>query len=209
MKRIFVIIMVLICALTQSVFASNEDIQNDLYNLGIMIGDEGGNLNLDNNITRAEIAKMICVAGALDTDLDDKYISDVSVEHWAYKYVCAVTESGFMRIDENGCFNPEATVTNEEIVVMAVKLLGYEANAMVLGGEPVGFITIGTKIGVTKNLQFDVNTPAKRGDAAVLVYNALDIPLTRKVEVEGGISWKIMDGKDNTELETLRTSIEK
>lgn len=206
MKKIIAIILILICALSQNAYAASEAVQKDLYDLGIMVGDEGGNLNIDRNITRAEAAKVICVAGALDTD-EEKHIEDVPAEHWAYNYICAILESGLMKTDEYGCFNPDDTITNEEIVTMIVKLLGYEARAMVLGGASVGFVTVGTSIGVTGGLQFEVNTPAKRGDAAVLIYNALDIPLMCKGEVEGGIVWKIMDGEGDTPLETLRIRI--
>ena len=105
----------------------NETQVKDLYDLGIMIGDENGNLRLDDAITRAEAAKMICIAGNIKPayDISKKIFNDISSSHWAYGYASALKEAEILHGDENGNFNPYDNITNEEIVKMIVSLLGY------------------------------------------------------------------------------------
>ena len=185
-----------------------EDIQKEtLYDLGIMVGDETGELHLERTITRAEAAKMICVAGniAPQTEFSETDgFADVSDVHWAFPYVCALKEAGIVNGDENGQFNPENEITNEEIVKMIVALLGYSELAMARGGYPAGYTAQAGVLGITNGMQFAVNVPAVRHDVAVMIYQALDVPLM--VMEEEGI-YVINNGKNGLPLRTLRMNI--
>ena len=70
MKKILLITLVILMLTSVTSFADsglyNETIKTDLQNLGIMTGDQNGNLHLEDNITRAETAKLIC-AGMTDS----------------------------------------------------------------------------------------------------------------------------------------------
>lgn len=102
---------------------------------------ENGNLNTESPITRAELAKMLCVAGGLTAEgsTDASAFTDVTPAHWAYAYICAAKDAGLVVGDENGFFNPEAHVTNEETVKMIVSLIGYSPMAVSTGGFPAGY----------------------------------------------------------------------
>ena len=66
MKKIICLMLVVFNLLSVSAFANGtitEEQKNDLSNLGIITGDPGGDLRLNDTITRAEAIKMICVAG--------------------------------------------------------------------------------------------------------------------------------------------------
>lgn len=179
---------------------------NDLKTYNIMVGDaESGDLRLDDNITRAEAVKMLCTAASLDTSVPQAAFPDVAQDHWAYKYVYAAKENGLISGDENGHFNPESNVTNEEFVKMAVCLIGYEPFAEANGGYPMGYITAAARFGLTTDLQLEPQTAAKREDVAIITANALDIPLmVIKGEDSESEEWVIMDGNGEYEKETLR-----
>ncbi len=225
MKRIVSLVMVVIFLLSASVIvnAVTDEQKADLKELGIMVGDENGDLRLDDTITRAEVIKMICVAGNISIENQEeltfsiapetqsvyKY-PDVSDNHWAYQYIKSAKTYGIIEGDENGNFNPENNVTNEEVIKMVVALLGYSPMAETRGGYPAGYTATATQIGLTTDMQFEVDAPAIRRDVAKIIYRALDTPLM----VQTGINfstqnaeYKIMDGKNGVDLMTLRKNI--
>ncbi len=225
MKKIVSLVMVVVLLLSVSVIANavTDEEKADLKELGIMVGDENGDLRLDDNITRAEVIKMICVAGNIRIENQDKFTfsveaetqsvykyPDVSDNHWAYQYIKSAKAYGIIEGDENGNFNPENNVTNEEVIKMVVALLGYSPMAETRGGYPAGYTAAATQIGLTTDMQFEVDAPAIRRDVAKIIYKALDTPLM----VQSGMNfstqeaeYKIMDGKNGVDLITLRKNI--
>ncbi len=212
MKKFISIILVLFNILTISAFADAPvltDLQkNDLYNFGIMVGDEKGDLHLNDTITRAEAIKMLCVAGNLNCNaIFLSSFPDVTENHWAYKYVNTAKEHGVTEGDENGNFNPEKNITNEEIIKMIVSLLGYNVMADMQGGYPAGYIAVAARIGITENMKFNANSPAVRNDVAVMIHKALDIPVMKQTGFGSEPEYSIMDGQNGIELETLKTKL--
>lgn len=183
---------------------------DDLKKFNIMTGDaETGDLRLGDNITRAEAAKMLCTAAGFDTDAAEDSFPDVPKDHWAYKYIYAAKQNGLVAGDENGNFNPYSNITNEEFVKMAVCLVGYGVFAEVNGGYPMGYVTAAARYGLTKNLQLETETAAKREDVAIIISNALDTPLmVNKGSSEDEVEWIIMDGNGENEKKTLRIRLE-
>lgn len=211
MKKIILVVLVILSILITPVFAEdlqmNEEQKADLYNLGIMTGDENGDLRLNDTITRAEAIKMICVAGELKaTSADEEMFPDVDESHWAYKYIYIAKTNGVIEGDEKGFFNPEDNVTNEEIIKMIVCLTGYHVAAETRGGYPAGYTSQASRIGITEGMQFEVNVPAIRKDVGIMISKALDIPMMIEGETdeEGGVSYIIADGLNGAPNITLR-----
>ena len=212
MKKILCILLILTLSLSV-VFATATDEQlKDLKNLKIMVGDEDGNMRLEDTITRAEAAKMICVIQGLVADnfannVEPSKFPDVADSHWAKNYINAVKDLQIMIGDEKGNFNPEAEITNEEIIKTLIVALGYKEMAETTGGYPMGYTRTAQKIGLTEALKLDVDVPAKRGDVAYMFATALDIPLMVQSgwSPSGGNEYKILDGSDGSPLRTIRT----
>ena len=141
-------------------------------------------------------------------DIEENLFKDVAVNHWAYKYICAVKENGIVIGDDNGNFNPESNITNEEIVKMIVCLLGYGEMAEMQGGYPAGYTATATRIGITNNLNLKTKTPATRNDVAIMISNALDTPImVQKSEGEDendNVAYIILDGKDGIPFSSIR-----
>lgn len=187
MKKILSIILICLQLLTITAFADGIQLtdaqKEDLYNLGIMTGDENGDLRLYDNITRAEAAKMICVAGNINlpSNTGEKI---------------------------NGNFNPENNVTNEEIVKMIVCLLGYGEMAEQQSGYPAGYTATASRIGITSNLNLKTKTPATRNDVAIMISNALDTPImvekSEGEEENDNTVYIILDGKNGIPFSSIR-----
>lgn len=217
MKRILAIVLIIAhlsgCGVygASGVFDSatlDESRIKDLYDLGIMIGDENGNLRLDDTITRAEAAKMICVTGNIKpVYTEEKIFNDLSSSHWAYGYVNALWKEGIVSGDEKGNFNPQCNITYEEIVKMTVILLGYREMAEQLGGYPAGYNGAASGIGITNNLNLIPKTNATRKNVAIMLHNSLDIPImVQKSEDndEGNEVYVILNGKNALPFSSLR-----
>ncbi len=212
MKKLISSILIVAMLLSTVVFAAPSDEQlKDLRDYKIMVGDDDGEIRLDDTITRAEAAKMICVIYGLTVDsfadnVEASAFSDVPDTHWAKNYINCVKGLMIAEGDENGNFNPEATITNEEIIKILVATLGYSPMADQTGGYPMGYTRTAQKIGLTSDLMLKVDTPAIRGDVAVMFAAALDIPLMAQTSwsPDGSTSYVILDGSQGTEKKTLR-----
>ena len=217
MKKFVSLITVIfmICTLSVSALEITDEQKADLSRLGIMVGDENGNLNTESPITRAELAKMLCVAGGLTAEgsTDASAFPDVTPAHWAYAYICAARDAGLVVGDENGFFNPEAHVTNEETVKMIVSLIGYSPMAVSTGGFPAGYNATAARLGLTAGLALAPAQSATRNDAAIMLSKALDIPLMKMNDhakgSEDADEFVVLDGTvSGFPLETLRIKLD-
>lgn len=218
MKRILSLVLIISLLSGIVVFADagifdssdlSESQIKDLYDLGIMTGDENGNLRLNDRITRAEAAKMICVTGNIKPvyDITENIFGDVSASHWAYGYICALKDKGIVQGDELGNFNPQKSITNEEIIKMIVVLLGYRELAEQLGGYPAGYNGAATGLGITNNMKLIPKTDAVRKSVAMMLCNSLDVPIMVKKDEdndEGNEVYVILNGKNGIPFSSVR-----
>ncbi len=212
MKKLISCILIFVMLLSTVVFAApSEEQLKDLRNYEIMVGDDDGEMRLDDTITRAEAAKMICAIQGIIVDsfadnVESSAFPDVPDTHWAKNYINCVKDLRIVEGDEKGNFNPEATITNEEIIKMLIVALGYSPMADQTGGYPMGFTRTAQKIGLTSDLMLKVDTPAIRGDVAVMFAAALDIPVMAQTgwSTDGSTSYAICDGSQGTTRKTLR-----
>ncbi|MBQ1948209.1 MAG: hypothetical protein II359_06325, partial [Clostridia bacterium] len=59
---------------------------------------------------------------------------------------------------------------------MIVCMLGYAKNAQQSGGYPDGFMTTADTLGLLNGLNISGKAYATRGDVAVMIFRALDVP---------------------------------
>jgi hypothetical protein len=58
---------------------------------------------------------------------------DVSNSHWALKHITKLALEGIIQGDDKGNFNPDNTVSQQDVIIMAVRAAGFEAEAMQKG----------------------------------------------------------------------------
>ena len=213
MKKLISIILIILI-LSTTVFANvqmNDFQKQELYKYGIMVGDPDGNLRLEDTITRAEAVKIIASAAGFTnsaTISTKNVFPDVDDTHWAYKYICFAKDNKIVNGDENGLFNPEDSVTNEEFIKMLVCLLGYEIMTEAYGGYPAGHRAIASGLGITENMNFDTNVPAIRNDIGIMMHRVLDVFWMVQTGFGEVITYNYADGQDGRPLITLRTRLE-
>ncbi len=217
MKKVISLLVASFMLLSSGVVNASEltkEQQTDLYSYGIMVGDENGDLRLNDSITRAEAVKMICCLGniditANDNHINDKYFKDIPQEHWAIKYINNAKIVGIIDGDENGNFNPDDEITYNEIIKMIVSVLGYNSMADSIGGYPNGYFLTATQLGLIKSLSIKNDGVALRNSVAILISNALDVPIMQQSSFGANIEYQIMNGKNGTKLITRRSLLDK
>ena len=172
----------------ESIDSSLRDDITLLEALGVFQGDENGNFNPTNNVTRAEAAKMIYVLK--NNGVDDGAVafqgvatfSDVPVGHWAEGYVNYCANLGIMAgWTENGqkVFNPNGNVTGVEMTKMLLCLVGYRADVQGYTNNnswQTNVLLDGANSGITTNYTPSVYAAAPRQWTARLMVNAINAP---------------------------------
>jgi len=191
MKKIiglFLTITMLLSSMT-GVFAATtpfEDIDTEattvLYNLGVICGDENGAFNPEDEITRAEFAKILCTAyGTGDIAPVATKFADVASTHWAAGYINRANELGFIHGYGDGNFGPEDSLTYEQAIKLIVAALGYTYMADDNGGYPAGYMMVASDNDITKNVDIaNATAPAKRIDVMKMLYNALEVGMMKR-----------------------------
>lgn len=150
----------------------------ELYQLGIMTGDNNGNFNPDSTISRAEAATVICRLMGMEDEAKNATGSaflDVPSTHWAVGYVAKAAELGIIDGYGNKQFGPEDPVTYDQFVKMLVAAWGYGSVAEESGGYPQGYLAVGDEYGFTTGISNDRYSAASRSVVAVLAYNATQV----------------------------------
>ena len=80
---------------------------------GVISGDQNGNLNLDNTITRAEYAKTINKYFGYTVKADSGF-GDVTRDKWYYNDMLIAKGTGYMIGDASGNANPDAKITRAD-----------------------------------------------------------------------------------------------
>ncbi len=202
MKKIIALTLILIISSTAIVFANDIGaIKENLTKYNIITDYEIGTIN------RAEAAKIIVtMMGMGECERTDTKFIDVPKEYWASGYINHAQEMGIINGHGDGTFKPEQKLTNEQFVKMLVVALGYEPS--VAGVYPTGYFAKATQLGITKNLDLTGTDDAKRSDVAVMVYNALNIPIMYQDGYGSFVSYIIADGKNGVEKITLRIKLD-
>lgn len=215
-KKIVALIMAFVLLGCLNVFAQeskNSPTQEQIETVTsykIFIGNENGDLMLDENVSRAQMCKILFAArGVKPKELSqENMFSDVNTEHWAYSYIVAAQDEKLIAGFPEGVFKPDENVKIQDAVKMIVCTLGYEELALAKGGYPTGYIVTAMQQGITKDVPFKLDKNATRGQIVKLIYNSLDVPIMQKLEYEDKTEYKMMNGKDETELITWRTMLE-
>ena len=174
----------------------NKDAVSMLTTLGIIEGTDQGTYNPTGNVDRAQMAKMISVALTNNEDCDTLYqnvnsgLTDIAA-NWARGYINYCYTLGIIAGRGNNTFDPSANVTGVEAAKMLLTALGYDASIEGLVGNDWALNTaaLAQNLGIFRNFTKDVSEPLNRDDAALLIYNALDVELIQEYRNGYAISY--------------------
>jgi len=156
--------------------------------VGIMIGDENGNFNPDQNVTRNEMAVVMSnlmeynVASYKDTS------PFTDVPSWAEPYVAACYTNGITAGTSATTYGGSDTVTTAQAALMLMKALGYFQYASDFGGDwQLATVRQGNDIDLFVGVDSGVQQAMTRNDVAQLVLNTLEAG-TVKASTGGSIT---------------------
>ena len=145
--------------------------------IGLFDGYEDGSFGPENVVTRAEMAVIISTmlygAGVnVNQFAETNVFTDVPA--WAQGYVNLCSSLGIVAGVGEGKFDPNATVTTAQAVLMLCRALGYFQNAADFGDNWMLAATAkGTALGLYGDLKLTAEAGLTRDNVAELVFNAL------------------------------------
>ena len=155
----------------------NQDAVAVTSAIGMFEGYEDGSFGPENVVTRAEMAVIICTmlygAGVnVNQFAETNVFTDVPA--WAEGYVNLCSSLGIVAGVGEGKFDPNATVTTAQAVLMLCRALGYFQSAADFGSDWMLAATAkGTALGLYGDLKLTANAGLTRDNVAELVFNAL------------------------------------
>lgn len=150
--------------------------------IGVLTGKTETEFAPADTLTRAEMVTiLIRLQGISDMPGGASVFSDVPADHWAAGNIALAYKMGIVSGVGEELFQPEAPVTRTEAVKMTVSTLGYAPHAEAAGGYPSGYMTRASQLEILDRVSAE-DGPISRGDAAILVYNALEVPLAEKAD---------------------------
>ena len=157
----------------------NKEAVTVLSTLNVINGKDDGSYDPTGIVTRAEMAKIICVVlnggndPALGASSTHTYTDTVS--HWASGYIEYCTQLGIVAGDGTGKFNPNNTVTGSEAAKMLLVAAGYQSAIEGFTGANWAVATNvrANQVGLYDGLAINPSEGLSRDNAAQMVYNAL------------------------------------
>ena len=167
--------LVLSLAVPAALAADEDTMLETVRVLGILSGDENGNLNLSASVTRAEFVKMMTAASTYKDSVGSSTASlftDVKSGHWATGYIKLAVEQGWVTGYVDGSFRPDSTITLEEACTALLRLLGYDSGSLA-GSFPDAQLSKSRSIGLLDDLSAVQGQTLTRQDCVTLFYNLL------------------------------------
>ncbi|MDI3299031.1 MAG: S-layer homology domain-containing protein, partial [Bacillota bacterium] len=153
---------------------------NVLAALGVYQGDQNGNANPSQQITRAEAATVaVRLAGYASTaaalqNQTPSFKDAAQIPSWAWGAINAATTIGIINGYPDGTFRANNPVTQAEMLAMITRVLGNQGG--VVGPWPTNYVAYATQAGLLNGISNpSANIPATRADVAFMAYNALGV----------------------------------
>ena len=175
---------ILSAEVTQSAGDSKKQYDNKKYktliDIGILEGDEEGNIYPEDFVTRAEFMTLIFrLLGLTEymnvSSLDSEAFTDVPESHWAYHAILRGFEAELINGYGDGRFGPDDNLTYDQCVKMILSALGYRVIADNFGGYPNGYMRAAINHGLLTGVSVEDKDRIRRGEVAMLLENALEM----------------------------------
>lgn len=145
-----------------------------LMDLGVINGYPDGTFGGGKEVTRAEMAAMVCQALGLSEAAGGNTFKDAQT-HWAKGWVGLAQSLGVITGYSDGTFRPDRNVTDYEAVTMIVKALGYNQDSAP-GVWPSNYIARAQKEDILDGVKI-TGENALRGTIATMLYQTLAVPI--------------------------------
>ena len=127
--------------------------------------------------TRAEFVNWVVkMLGMADSSADSVY-SDVPDDYWAADSIN--TACGLKLISKADNFNPDSAISLAEAQKILVCAIGYEPAAQQNGGWPAGYVSVASRLGISKGISQSDAEGISRFDAVKMLDNMLDVKVMK------------------------------
>ena len=178
-NRLFSVLLIVCILLSLAVPVAAADTEPEglelIRALGILVGDENGNLNLNGGVTRAQFTKMMTMASDYRDSIGGSGYSvfrDVKSSHWASEYIRIAVDQNWVVGYVDGSFRPEGAIKLEEACSALLKMLGYDSSVLV-GSFPMAQINKAASIGLLDGLNASRGDALTRGQCVTIFANLL------------------------------------
>ena len=150
--------------------------------VGVFIGDEKGNFNAKDNLTREQAAKIIAYLElgekAADALVGSATFTDVAATRWSAGFVSYCAQAGVVSGNGDGTFAPAGQLTALQFGKMLLVEIGYDAKAAGMVGTDWAINTskLMATTGLMNGIDGSVNQVLTREKAAQMTLNALKTP---------------------------------
>lgn len=174
--------------------ADEETVLETIRALGIITGDENGNLNLSSNVTRAEFAKMMIAGSKYRSTVGSASASspfpDVPYTHWAASYVQAAVNAGWLVGYTDGTYKPTNNVTTAEAATAVLRMLGYTASDF-QGAYPRAQMELYYALELNENISAGQSECLTRRQCMYLFYNLMRTKTTSGSYYAAGLGYTV------------------
>ncbi len=175
MKKRLAILLALVMMISafNVVLADDMDYGQQLKQLGVIKGDQDGNLNADKDLTREEaivtLTRMMGLESLAKECVDKTPFTDVPADNWARPYLGFAKKKGWTNGIGEGKFGLGKNVTTQEYVTFMLRALGYTGSDVYAKA-----IEMGNDMKLLKNVKANkAKDIIKRADVFAIMYNTL------------------------------------
>ncbi|MGI5934755.1 MAG: S-layer homology domain-containing protein [Lawsonibacter sp.] len=188
---------------------NNQEAIEVLKEVGIMVGDEKGNFNPEQKVTRNEMAVVMSNLMAYNVKTYANTSPFTDVPDWAEPYVAACYTNGITSGYDKVTYGGSDNVTTGQAALMVMKALGYFQYQSDFGADwQLSTVAQGNKIDLFDDVDSGVKEAMTRNDVAQLVLNALEAGTVEAekngqditagdITITSGVTYKyVTSGKD-------------
>ncbi|MBQ2889617.1 MAG: S-layer homology domain-containing protein, partial [Clostridia bacterium] len=139
----------------------------------------------ENQITKLEfVVALFCAISdkrdLVNVDADTPFV-DITASHWACGYINEAISLNIIEADSL-FFNPDVKLVLKDAIKILLDSMGYKEYASVKGDGLSGYMELCTRLKMSNGISTGFNDALTRGEAAILLSNAIDINI---MEING------------------------
>lgn len=149
-----------------------------LESLGVIKGDEYGNLMLDNNLRRQDmivlVSRLYREESKAKVALANTKFTDITSTYSYYQpYISWAVSKGLIEGMDDNTFGINQNVTVQQFSAVLLRVLGYEEESKLWDNIP----ELAERLGIMDDISSEPKSDLTRGEMAVMTFNALKMTL--------------------------------
>ena len=204
MKKLLALVLALVMSMSlvtisNAAFKDADKIDYDeavevMNAIGVLVGDEKGNFNAKENLTREQAAKIISylllgnkTAEAL---VGAAKFTDVAATRWSAGFVDYCASTGVVAGNGDGTFAPAGQLTGFQFAKMLLVALGYDAKIEGFTGTDwqINVSKVANQVGLFNGLSISGTAVLTREQAAQMCLNTIKAPLVEYSNKGGNLT---------------------